>query len=191
MQIDIPQTHDIISLDKDVARTDRTHEYYQGDNNIHLQLLHDILMTYVTYNCDLGYVQGMNDLLSPILVIMENEVDTFWCFLGLMERMEANFHIDQTHIKRQLGNLHTLLQFVDAELANYLVENHSSNMYFFFRWMLISFKREFSFDDVMHLWEVRRKHFSHFDQTIESISCRSYGRIIYVEISNYLFVWPS
>lgn len=114
-------------------------------------------MTYIMYNCDLGYVQGMNDLLSPILVIMENEVDTFWCFIGLMERMEANFHMDQSHIKRQLGNLHTLLQFVDAELANYLVENNSSNMYFFFRWMLISFKREFSFDDVMHLWEVRMK----------------------------------
>ncbi|CAF3374902.1 unnamed protein product [Rotaria sp. Silwood1] len=27
-------------------------------------------------------------------------------------------------------------------------------MYFFFRWMLICFKREFSFDDVMYLWEV-------------------------------------
>ena len=27
-------------------------------------------------------------------------------------------------------------------------------MYFFFRWMLICFKREFSLDDVMYLWEV-------------------------------------
>jgi hypothetical protein len=32
-----------------------------------------------------GYVQGMSDLLSPILVIMENEVDAFWCFAGFME----------------------------------------------------------------------------------------------------------
>ena len=80
--------------------------------------------------------------------------------------------MDQTHIKRQLGNLHTLLQFIDAELANYLgkrtrnsshislehgiilAENNASNMYFFFRWMLICFKREFAFNDVMHLWEV-------------------------------------
>ena len=34
-----------------------------------------------------GYVQGMSDLLSPILVVMENEVDAFWCFAGLMERV--------------------------------------------------------------------------------------------------------
>jgi len=68
----------------------------------------------------LGYVQGMNDLLSPILIIMEDEVDGFWCFVGLMERMQEYFHMDQLHIKRQLTNLHTLLQFIDAELANYL-----------------------------------------------------------------------
>ena len=27
----------------------------------------------------------MSDLLSPLLVTMEDEVDTFWCFVGLME----------------------------------------------------------------------------------------------------------
>ncbi|CAF1424033.1 unnamed protein product [Adineta steineri] len=141
-------------IDKDVARTDRTHEFYQDDNSVHLQILRDVLMTYNMYNFDLGYVQGMNDLLSPILIVMEEEVDAFWCFVGLMSRMEKNFHLDQAHIKSQLSNLHTLLQFIDAELANYLTENNSSNMYFFFRWMLICFKREFSFDDVMYLWEV-------------------------------------
>lgn len=62
----------------------------------------------------------MNDLLSPILVIMEDEVDSFWCFVGLMSRMEQNFHLDQAHIKLQLDNLHTLLKFIDAQLANYL-----------------------------------------------------------------------
>ena len=34
--------------------------------------------------------------------------------------MEQNFHMDQSHIKLQLGNLYTLLQFIGAELANYL-----------------------------------------------------------------------
>ena len=31
--------------------------------------------------------------------------------------------MDQSHIQRQLSNLHTLLQFIDAELANYLGEH--------------------------------------------------------------------
>ncbi len=27
----------------------------------------------------------MSDLLAPLLSIMDNEVDAFWCFAGLME----------------------------------------------------------------------------------------------------------
>lgn len=35
-------------------------------------------------------------------------------------------------------------------------EKHDSgNLYFCFRWLLICFKREFSFPDIMTLWEVR------------------------------------
>ena len=37
-----------------------------------------------------GYVQGMSDLLAPILVVLENEVDAFWCFAGFMERVVSN-----------------------------------------------------------------------------------------------------
>ena len=44
-------------------------------------------MTYVMYNFDLGYVQGMSDLLSPILCLMDNEVDAFWCFVGFMNKV--------------------------------------------------------------------------------------------------------
>lgn len=32
-----------------------------------------------------GYVQGMSDLLSPLLFITQNEVESFWCLTGFME----------------------------------------------------------------------------------------------------------
>jgi hypothetical protein len=34
----------------------------------------------------MGYNQGMSDLLAPILTLIQNESDTFWCFVGLMNR---------------------------------------------------------------------------------------------------------
>jgi hypothetical protein len=43
-------------------------------------------MNYAAYCPTMGYNQGMSDLLAPILTIIQNESDTFWCFVGLMNR---------------------------------------------------------------------------------------------------------
>lgn len=75
---------------KDVARTDRSHPFFSRSNDKNLKLLKDILTTYVMYDFDLGYVQGMSDILAPILLVMENEVDAFWCFVGLMDRVVSS-----------------------------------------------------------------------------------------------------
>lgn len=139
---------------KDVNRTDRTLEFYAGDNNINIQTLGDILMTYVMYNFDLGYVQGMSDLLSPILWLMQDENDSFWCFVGFMEKVMSNFDIDQAGMKEQLTQLRVLLSFIDPVLANYLEKHDCGNMFFCFRWLLVWFKRELNQDDILRFWEV-------------------------------------
>ncbi|XP_018326722.1 TBC1 domain family member 15 isoform X2 [Agrilus planipennis] len=141
-------------IEKDVRRTDRTLDYFSGDNNPNLEVLYDILMTYAMYNFDLGYVQGMSDLLSPILNLEDNEVDAFWCFVGFMNKVSLNFDIDQAGMKEQLQHLHTLLEFLQPELANYLDHHDSGNMFFCFRWVLVWFKRELSQEDTTRLWEV-------------------------------------
>ncbi|XP_043466619.1 TBC1 domain family member 15-like [Leptopilina heterotoma] len=141
-------------IEKDVNRTDRTHVYYSGENNPHLAQLYDILMTYVMYNFDLGYVQGMSDLLSPILCLMDNEVDAFWCFVGFMNKVYTNFEMDQAGMKCQLSQIHSLLLMTEPQLANYLDKHDSGNMFFCFRWLLVLFKREFNAIDIMKLWEV-------------------------------------
>ena len=39
-------------------------------------------------------LQGMSDLASPILYVMRNEAEAFWCFTALMRRLEGNFQTD-------------------------------------------------------------------------------------------------
>jgi len=141
-------------IEKDVSRTDRTHPFFAGDENRNVELLQDILMTYIMYDFDLGYVQGMSDLLSPLLYVMENEVDTFWCFVGFMKLVKQNFDFDQGGIKNQLSELVDLIKTIDSDFYAYLDAKDSGNLYFCFRWLLIWFKREFAFTDVMRLWEV-------------------------------------
>ncbi|XP_034053185.1 TBC1 domain family member 15-like isoform X2 [Gymnodraco acuticeps] len=141
-------------IEKDVNRTDRTNRFYEGLDNPGLVLLHDILMTYCMYDFDLGYVQGMSDLLSPVLYVMESEVDAFWCFVSFMDQMHQNFEEQMQGMKTQLIQLSTLLRLLDLSFWNYLEAQDSGYLYFCFRWLLIRFKRELSFQDVLRLWEV-------------------------------------
>uniref|UniRef100_A0A8C1EAM9 TBC1 domain family, member 15 n=1 Tax=Cyprinus carpio carpio TaxID=630221 RepID=A0A8C1EAM9_CYPCA len=137
-----------------VNRTDRNNKFYEGLDNPGLILLHDILMTYCMYDFDLGYVQGMSDLLSPILFVMENEVDAFWCFVSFMDEVHENFEEQMQGMKTQLIQLSTLLRLLDLAFWNYLEAQDSGYLYFCFRWLLIRFKRELHFQDVLRLWEV-------------------------------------
>ncbi|KAG8140410.1 hypothetical protein E2320_003099 [Naja naja] len=124
-------------IERDVSRTDRNNKFYEGSENPGLVLLNDVLMTYCMYNFDLGYVQGMSDLLSPILYITQNEVDAFWCFCGFMELV-----------------LTLLLRVLDPPLCDFLDSKESGSLCFCFRWILIWFKREFPFSEILQLWEV-------------------------------------
>ena len=40
---------------------------------------------------ELGYMQGMCDLVAPLLVILDDEARTYACFTLLMNRMVDNF----------------------------------------------------------------------------------------------------
>ncbi|KNC72531.1 hypothetical protein SARC_14911 [Sphaeroforma arctica JP610] len=72
-------------IEKDVVRTDRTSTFMIGENNPNLAIMVEILVTYTTHCPELGYVQGMSDLLAPVLQICENEADGFWCFVGYVD----------------------------------------------------------------------------------------------------------
>lgn len=146
-------------IDKDVVRTDRALSFYDGDDNPNVNILRDILLTYSFYNFDLGYCQGMSDLLSPILFVMEDESESFWCFVALMERLGPNFNRDQNGMHSQLFALSKLVELLDCPLHNYFKQNDCLNYFFCFRWVLIQFKREFEYKKTMRLWEVLWTHY--------------------------------
>uniref|UniRef100_A0A674PKU8 TBC1 domain family, member 17 n=1 Tax=Takifugu rubripes TaxID=31033 RepID=A0A674PKU8_TAKRU len=101
-----------------------------------------------------SYVQGMSDLLAPVLFVTQNEVESFWCLTGFMELVHQNFEESQEAMKQQLLQLSILLRALDPELCDFLDSQDSGSLCFCFRWLLIWFKREFSFEDILLLWEV-------------------------------------
>lgn len=89
-------------IEKDVHRTDRTLPLFAGEDiphpdpdspfadvgtNVHLEQMKDMLLTYNEYSPDLGYVQGMSDLLAPLYAVMQDDAVAFWAFVGFMNRM--------------------------------------------------------------------------------------------------------
>lgn len=70
----------------------------------------------------IGYVQGMSDYMSVLLYVLGNEVDAFWCFVGLMHRhrVRRHFELNQAHIRRELMQLSELLAAYNPELFRYL-----------------------------------------------------------------------
>ncbi|ORX45443.1 RabGAP/TBC [Piromyces finnis] len=163
-------------IEKDVLRTDRTIPMYSNSSNnssadkpiiydnididtsqagwnSNLELLRDILITYTFLENDNGYVQGMSDLLAPILGVFRSESDSFWCFNEFMEKYKNNFHRNQEEMKNQLSLLLDLVRLMDIELYEHFEKMGCLHLFFCFRWLLIIFKREFDFYDCMRVWE--------------------------------------
>lgn len=175
-----------MDIEKDVHRTDRTIPLFAGEDiphpdpdspfaetgtNVHLEQMKDMLLTYNEFNPDLGYVQGMSDLLAPIYAVMQDDAVAFWAFVGFMDRMvcfpqckkphyltnafakEHNFLRDQSGMRGQLLALDNLVQLMDPQLYLHLQSADSTNFFFFFRMLLVWYKREFDWSDVLRLWE--------------------------------------
>lgn len=100
--------------EKDVHRTDRTIPLFAGEDiphpdpdspfadtgtNVHLEQMKDMLLTYNEYNPDLGYVQGMSDLLAPLYAVMQDDAVAFWAFVGFMDRMVGSHQVQNAFSK--------------------------------------------------------------------------------------------
>lgn len=89
----------------------------------------------------MGYVQGMCDLLAPLLVILEDEAMAHACFAKLMERMSLNFPSGGA-MDVHFANMRSLIQILDPELFEHMQKNGDyTHFYFCYRWFLLDFKR--------------------------------------------------
>ncbi|KAB2044279.1 hypothetical protein ES319_D01G077800v1 [Gossypium barbadense] len=146
--------HTLHQIGLDVKRTDRTLLFYDKPEN--LSKLWDILSVYAWIDIDVGYCQGMSDLCSPMIILLENEADAFWCFERLMRRLRGNFQCTETFVgvQTQLSNLATVTQVIDPKLHQHLETLGGGNYLFAFRMLMVLFRREFSFCDSLYLWEM-------------------------------------
>jgi len=165
-------------IEKDVQRCDRNYWYFTPAN---LEKLRNIMCSYIWQHIEIGYVQGMCDLLAPLLVILDDarglrpwdhlgsscspgsgsccscalspEALAFSCFTELMKRMSQNFPHGGA-MDTHFANMRSLIQILDSELFELMHQNGDyTHFYFCYRWFLLDFKRELVYDDVFSVWE--------------------------------------
>ncbi|KAL8089128.1 hypothetical protein AgCh_038778 [Apium graveolens] len=88
----------------DVVRTDRTLVFYESEAN--QARLWEVLAVYSWLDNKIGYVQGMNDICSPMIILLEDDADAFWCYEHAMRRvvmwaMEYNPNMFQRYEKSE------------------------------------------------------------------------------------------
>ncbi|KAJ6833195.1 GTPase-activating protein GYP7-like [Iris pallida] len=120
----------------------------------HASRLVAVLEAYALYDAEIGYCQGMSDLLSPILAVMEEDYEAFWCFVGFMKKARHNFRLDEVGIRRQLSIVSKIIKSKDSHLYRHLEKLQAEDCFFVYRMVVVLFRRELDFDQTLCLWEV-------------------------------------
>ncbi|KAL1423364.1 hypothetical protein MTO96_021126 [Rhipicephalus appendiculatus] len=146
------------TVEKDVVRTDRTNPFYAGDDNPNIEIMKNILLNYAACNPNLGYTQGMSDLLAPVLAEIQDESEAFWCFVGLMQRTIFVSSPKDGDMDLNLEYMRELLRLMTPRFYAHLecqCEHYPDalELLFVHRWLVLCFKREFAEPEALQMWE--------------------------------------
>ena len=155
-----PEVHQLAeSVRRDGIRTDPTESFLAGTAGLleddNLEKLVRVTMIYTLEHPEIKYTQGMTDILSPLLYVMKSEEDAYICFSAMFTRLRDNFSLWCEGALNKLERLKHLCEVLDPELFAHMMLNVAEDPFIlFFGMVLIECRREFSFQDSLHLLEV-------------------------------------
>uniref|UniRef100_A0A2K5F0S9 TBC1 domain family member 22A n=1 Tax=Aotus nancymaae TaxID=37293 RepID=A0A2K5F0S9_AOTNA len=136
-----------------------------------------------------GYVQGINDLVTPFFVVficeyleaeemdavdvsgvptevLRNiEADTYWCMSKLLDGIQDNYTFAQPGIQMKVKMLEELVSRIDEQVHQHLDQHEVRYLQFAFRWMNNLLMREVPLRCTIRLWDTYQSEpegFSHF-----------------------------
>ncbi|CAE1321147.1 TBC1D22 [Acanthosepion pharaonis] len=134
-----------------------------------------------------GYVQGINDLVTPFFVVflseyidndieVENcdlselpvetlqiiEADSFWCTSKLLDGIQDNYTFAQPGIQMKVNALKELIKRIDVPLHKHLEKHNVEFLQFAFRWMNNLLMREIPLRCTIRLWDTYQSEINGF-----------------------------
>nr|XP_040227194.2 TBC1 domain family member 22B [Anopheles coluzzii]XP_040227195.2 TBC1 domain family member 22B [Anopheles coluzzii] len=125
-----------------------------------------------------GYVQGINDLVTPFFIVFLQEAvgpdkdleqcqlsdlsieqrdiiesDSFWCLSKFLDCIQDNYIFAQLGIQAKVNQLKELIQRIDGTLHRHLQMHGVDYLQFSFRWMNNLLTRELPLYCTIRLWD--------------------------------------
>ncbi|XP_016954234.1 TBC1 domain family member 22B isoform X2 [Drosophila biarmipes] len=125
-----------------------------------------------------GYVQGINDLVTPFFIVFLQEAltpntdlekydmstlpeetrniieaDSFWCLSKFLDCIQDNYIFAQLGIQEKVNQLKDLIQRIDVNLHRHLQAHGVDYLQFSFRWMNNLLTRELPLHCTIRLWD--------------------------------------
>ncbi|CAA7023322.1 unnamed protein product [Microthlaspi erraticum] len=132
----------------------KDYSHLEPSKIFHAARLVAVLEAYALHDPEIGYCQGMSDLLSPILSVIQDDYEAFWCFVGFMKKARQNFSLDEVGITRQLNIVSKIIKSKDSQLYKHLEKVKAEDCFFVYRMVLVMFRRELTLEQTLYLWEV-------------------------------------
>uniref|UniRef100_A0A8C7IS94 TBC1 domain family, member 22a n=1 Tax=Oncorhynchus kisutch TaxID=8019 RepID=A0A8C7IS94_ONCKI len=169
IHIDIPRTNPLIPL------------FQQASVQ---EIFERILFIWAIRHPASGYVQGINDLVTPFFVVyvfeyikeeVENfdvsslqeetlrniEADSFWCMSKLLDGIQDNYTFAQPGIQRKVKALEELVSRIDETVHVHMQQYEVEYLQFAFRWMNNLLMRELPLRCTIRLWDTYQVHTHH------------------------------
>ncbi|KAH8893378.1 RabGAP/TBC [Thozetella sp. PMI_491] len=124
--------------------------YVQGINDLVTPFWEVFLGTYIT---DPDVESGMDPGQLPKTVLDAVEADSFWCLTKLLDGIQDHYIVAQPGIQRQVAALRDLTARIDATLSKHLEAEHVEFIQFSFRWMNCLLMREISVKNTIRMWD--------------------------------------
>ncbi|CAI5739009.1 unnamed protein product [Hyaloperonospora brassicae] len=158
----------------DIPRTNADVKLFQNER-IH-QCMERVLYIWAIRHPASGYVQGINDLMTPFLVVFISafiddpqtcdlsrvadeslqiiEADSYWCLTKLLDDIQDHYTFAQPGLQRMVQRMEELVHRCDAELFEHIVERENVQfVQFAFRWMNCLLMRELPLNGIVRIWD--------------------------------------
>jgi len=140
------------------------------------QLMERVLYIWSLRHPASGYVQGINDLVTPFIVVLlsselnrslENldvdsvdesvlgtvEAGAYWCLSKVLSEIQDHYTAGQPGIQSMVVRLKEMIRRIDESLFHHLEQQGLEFLSFSFRWMNCLLLREFPLHCVIRLWD--------------------------------------